>query len=140
MFGTNIFIGPVFYLYNNNSLRIPLSVGAHFYYYSDDLWMPSLVGNDPLNPSSQSSAGYWTNRRDFQLGPEISLGIQYHFDGNIYIFSRTNVSLDLFRWHQVDYIADDGTGNGTLTNQSKNETELAVSWGIKPTLGIGIKF
>jgi hypothetical protein len=138
MFGTNLSIGPVFYLYSDNALRIPLMVGGHFYYYSDDLWMPNLVGNNPQNPSSQSSAGYWASRRDFQLGPVISLGIQYHFDKSLYIFSRTNVSLDLLRWHQVNYIADDGTG--TLTDQSKKEIEFAVSWGIKPVLGIGIRF
>jgi len=140
MFGTNIHIGPTFYLYNNDYLRIPLTVGAHFYYYSDDLWMPNLVGFDPQNPSSQSTAGFWANRRDFQFGPVMSLGIQFHFNENIYIFSRTNVSLDLLRWHQVCYITDDGTGNDTYTAKTKSETEFAVSWGVKPVLGIGIKF
>jgi len=140
MFGTNILLGPVFYMYSGNFLRIPLMVGSHFYYYSDDLWMPNLIGYDPQNPSSQSTAGFWTNRRDFRMGPVVSLGVQFHFNENIYIFSRTNVSLDLLRWHQVDYIADDGTGNGTYKDKTKTDTEFAVSWGIKPVLGIGIKF
>jgi hypothetical protein len=140
MFGTNIVIGPVFYLYNNNVLRIPLTIGSHFYFYSDDLWMPDLIGYDPQNPSSQSTAGFWANRRDFQLGPVISLGLQYHFNESIYIFSRTSVNVDFFRWHQISYIADDGTGNGTYTAQIKTETEIAVAWGVKPVLGIGIKF
>jgi hypothetical protein len=140
MFGSNIVIGPMFYLYNNNLLRIPMTVGCHFYYYSDDLWMPSLIGYDPQNPITQSTAGFWTKRRDFQLGPVISLGIQYHFNESIYIFSRTNVSVDFFRWHQISYIADDGTGNGTYTSRTKAETEFAVSWGVKPAMGIGIKF
>jgi len=139
MFGTNINMGAVFYLYNNNLLRIPLTAGCHFYYYSDDLWMPNLVGSVPSTPPAPTaSSGFWTNRRDFQLGPVISLGIQYHFNENIYIFGRTHVSLDLFRWHQVSYIADDGSG--TNTAQTKAEGEFAVSWGIKPVLGIGIKF
>ena len=140
MFGMNVLLGPVFYLYNSDFLRIPLTVGGHFYYYSDDLWMPNLVGYDPENPFSQSTDGFWTNRRDFQIGPGITLGVQFHFNENIYIFSRTNVSLDLFRWRQVSYIADDGTGNGTYTDKTKTKTEFAVSWGIKPVLGIGIKF
>jgi len=140
MFGANVVIGPMFYLYNRNNLRIPLTVGSHFYYYSDDLWMPNLVGYDPQNLVSQSTAGFWTNRRDFQLGPVISLGIQYHFNESIYIFSRTNVSVDFFRWHQISYIADDGTGNDTYKAQTKTETEFAISWGVKPVLGIGIKF
>jgi len=140
MFGMNFLMGPMFYLYNSNFLRIPLTVGSHFYYYSDDLWMPDLIGYDPLNPISHSSAGFWANRRDFQFGPVISLGIQFHFNENIYIFSRTNVSVDLFRWHQINYIADDGTGSGTNKAQTKAEAEFAVSWGVKPVLGIGIKF
>jgi hypothetical protein len=140
MFGLNTNIGPKFYLYNNNFLRIPLMGGIHLYYYSDDLWMPDLVGYTPPSPPSVSTAGFWANRRDFQMGPVISLGVQFHFDENIYIFSRTDVSVDLFRWHQISYIADDGTGSGTNTAQTKDEVEFAVSWGIKPVLGIGIKF
>jgi len=138
MFGTNIFIGPVFYLYNSNFLKIPLTIGGHLNFYSDDLWMPNLIGYDPLLPSSHSAAGFWTNRKDFQLGPVISLGIQYHFNEKIYIFSRTNVSLDFFRWHKISYIADDGSGSGTY--QTKTEAEFAISWGVRPILGIGIKF
>jgi len=140
MFGVNVLIGPVFYLYNGDFLRIPLTVGGHIYYYSDDLWMPNLVGYDPQNPSPQSTDGFWMNRRDFQLGPGITLGVQFHFNENIYIFSRTNVSLDLFRWRQINYIADDGTDSGTYTDQTKSKAEFAISWGIKPVLGIGIKF
>jgi hypothetical protein len=140
MFGTNILTGPVFYLHNDSFLRIPLTVGAHFYYYSDDLWMPNLVGYDPQNPSSQSTAGFWANRKDFQLGPGVSLGVQFHFNEDIYIFSRVNVNVDLLRWRQLGYIADDGTGNGTYTDQTKTETKFAVSWGVKPVLGIGVKF
>jgi len=130
MFGINLNMGAVFYLYNKNSLRIPLTVGTHLYFYSDDLWMPDLVGTAP--PAAPSS-GYWMNRYDLQLGPVVSLGIQYHFNDSIYFFSRTSVSLDLFRWHQVSYI--DGT-----TDQTKNDVEFALSWGVKPALGIGVKF
>jgi len=140
MFGTNILVGPVFYLYNGNFLRIPLAVGCHLYYFSDDLWMPNLIGYDPQNPTSQNIDGYWMNRRELELGPGITLGVQFHFSDNIYIFSRTNIVLDLFRWHQIDYIADDGSGSGTNTAQSKSEVEGVVSWGIKPVIGIGIKF
>ena len=140
MFGTNIVLGAVFYPYNGNYLRIPLMLGFHFYYFSDDLWVPDLIGYDPLNPITQSTAGFWTNRRDFQIGPVISLGVQFHFDEKLYIFSRTNISLDFFRWHQINYIADDGTGSNTYTSVTKQEAELAVSWGVKPVLGLGIKF
>jgi len=140
MFGANLFTGPVFYLYNNNFLRIPLAIGIHLYYFSDDLWMPNLAGYDPQNPTSQNNDGYWVNRRDFQLGPGITLGIQFHFNDSIYIFSRANIVMDFFRWHQIDYIADDGTGTGTNTAQSKSEHEFVISWGIKPVIGIGIKF
>jgi len=140
MFGANVFTGPVFYLYSGNFLRIPLALGLHMYYFSDDLWMPNLAGYDPQNPTTQNTAGYWVNRRDFQLGPGITLGVQFHFSENIYIFSRTNIVLDLFRWHQIDYIADDGSGSGTNTADSKSESEFVISWGIKPVLGIGIKY
>ena len=139
LFGINMNLGAVFYLYNSNSIRIPLTVGAHFYYYSDDFWMPNLVGA-PATPGGGTpspSSGFWINRSDFQLGPVFSLGIQYHFNENIYIYNRTSVSLDLLRAHQVKYIEDDGSAR---TAQTRASVEVAVSWSVKPVLGVGIKF
>jgi hypothetical protein len=129
LFGADALIGPVFYLYNNDLLRIPLTVGAHLYYFSDDFWMPT---------SLQNTDGLWANRKDFQIGPGISLGVQFHFNDSIYIFSRTNVVLDFFRWHSLDYVADDGSG--TISEQYKSETEFVLGWGVKPVIGLGIKF
>jgi len=140
MFGTNLLFGPTFYLYNGNFLRIPMTLGFHLYYFSDDLWMPNLVGYDPQNPPAQNTDGYWMNRQEIQIGPGFTLGVQFHFSDNIYIFSRTNIVLDFFRWHQIDYIADDGSGSGTNTAQSRSESESVLSWGIKPVIGIGIKY
>jgi hypothetical protein len=138
LFGANVLIGPVFYLYNGTFLRIPLAVGGHLYYFSDDSWVPNLAGYDPQNPSASPTEGFWMNRRDLQVGPGASLGVQFHFNSSLYIFSRTNVALDIFRWHQMKYIADDG--NGGLTDETKTHTDLALSWNVKPTLGLGVKF
>jgi len=128
MFGANVFLGPVFYLYNGIFLRIPLMVGAHMYYFGDDLWVPAFdAGN--------SAGGLWMNRKDLQIGPGISLGVQFHFTKSIYVFSRTNVALDVFRWHKVTYIE-----YGTYEEQTKSDMEFTISWSVKPVLGIGIKF
>jgi len=120
--GANVFLGPVFYLYNANSLRIPLAVGVHMYYFADDLWIPNL-GN----------SGAWINRQDFQIGPGFSLGIQYHFDNGVYIFSRTNVMLDIYRMHTL--YGSDGTA---LDDQY--HSDYSLNWSVKPCIGIGIKF
>jgi len=120
--GMNLFLGPVFYLYNSNSLRIPFTFGVHMYYFTDDLWVPDLGNN-----------GAWMNRHDFQIGPEFSLGIQYHFDNGVYIFSRTNVALDFYRVHGL--LGSDGT-----TYEGSPHMDFALNWRVKPTIGIGIKF
>jgi len=139
MFGMNFLLGPVFYIYNGTFLRIPLAIGAHAYYFSDELWMPYL---DPNTPGPEG--GYWIKRKEVQVGPGISLGVQFHFNRNVFIFSRTNVSMDIFRWHQVKWLVDEDplnpTSPRTLVDETKTHTELSVSWGIKPTLGLGIKF
>jgi len=141
MFGANILMGPVFYLHNSSLLRIPLTIGGHLYYFSDDLWMPNLVGYDPDHPAPvPSTNGFWMNRRDLQVGPGISLGLQFHFTPSIYIFSRTNFVVDIYGWHEIKYIADDGTGTGTYTAETRSETSFITSWGVKPVLGLGIKF
>jgi hypothetical protein len=153
MFGANVFMGPVFYLYNGIFLRIPMTIGAHLYYFSDDFWMPALGGIDLESPPTSDTfvppdtSGYWMNRRDLQIGPGVSLGVQFHFNSSIYIFSRTNVALDVFRWHQVKYIAhydnskDGGPGTGNdKKEETKSEMEFVIGWQVKPVIGIGIKF
>ncbi|MCL2800324.1 MAG: hypothetical protein FWD28_01015 [Treponema sp.] len=77
LFGANLTIGPVFYLINTDVLRIPLVIGAHAYFFADDLWIPIDNNGD----------GTWLNRTDLQIGASISLGVQYHFDNNIYILA-----------------------------------------------------
>jgi hypothetical protein len=134
LFGVNLNLGAVFYLYNSNSLRIPLTVGTHLYFYSDDVWMPDLVGEGIYGSTIAASSGFWANRYDLQVGPVISLGMQYHFNESIYFFTRTNVSVDFFRWHRISYI------DATRTDQTNTDIEFVVSWGVKPSLGLGIKF
>jgi len=125
IFGINAFVGPTFYLYNNNVLRIPLSVGAHMYYFTDDLWVPEI--------STQSA---WMNRSDLQFGPALSLGIQFHFDNGIYMFTRTQVAIDLVRVHKIEWL------NVTVNEYESNECTdiMSINWGIKPVFGLGIKF
>ena len=128
MFGTNLLVAPVFFIYNSSFLRIPLAIGAHVYYFSDEMWMPYL---DVPAPGPE---GAWLKRRDLQIGPGLYLGVQFHFNNSVYIFSRTNVAIDIFRWHQAKWAEPNGP------NDSRSEMEFVISWNVKPTLGLGIKF
>ncbi|MCL1814591.1 MAG: hypothetical protein FWG27_02055 [Treponema sp.] len=128
LFGANVLLGPVFFLYNGNFLRIPLAIGAHMSYWSSDHW--DYTGT---TPGGITGADTWIKIRDLQLGPGAYLGIQFHFNDSIYIFSRTNVAIDLFRWHQIWHY--DGA-----TEVKETHTELAIAWTIKPSIGLGIKF
>jgi hypothetical protein len=129
LFGINALLGPVVYIYNGSFLRIPLALGVHIYYFSDDLWIPDLAG----------TAGSWIKRRDLQFGPGAYIGVQFHFNNNIYLFSRTTVAIDVVRWHQVKGSYFDSV-TGTLAEVDDSEFELAFGWEIKPAIGIGIKF
>ena len=120
LFGANGLLGAVIYLYNGSFLRIPLALGAHVYYYSSDLW---------LRRGLMIATGDWYKTRDFQVGPGAYLGVQFHFNDSLYIFSRTNVAVDIFRWHQT--ISDAG---------KTSETEFVLAWEVKPSIGLGIKF
>jgi len=120
--GVNVFLGPVLYLYNSNALRIPLAFGVHMYYFGDNLWIPSL-----------GTEGAWLSRQDFQFGPGVSLGVQYHFDSGIYMFSRTNVTVDFLRAHSMK-----GSNGSELTKESHGD--VSPNWSVKPSLGIGVKF
>jgi len=117
LFGFNVYLGPQFYLYNKGNLRIPLSIGPHVYFFTDDTW---------------SSNGFKVT--EFQLGLALGLGVQFHFDSNLYIFSRTNVAFDFFRMTTV--IPRSGTDKG----KSFSNIGIGLSWLVKPSLGVGVKF
>ena len=121
LFGVNAFLGPVFYLVNTSLLRIPLAVGGHLYYWSSDHWSPDIA------------AGTWISTSDMQIGPGIYLGVQFHFNRNIYITSRTNVALGIYRIHKTEI------NDGTSLEEYKH-SEVSISWHVKPTVGVGIKF
>jgi len=117
LFSANVLMGAVFYLYNGNFLRIPLAVGVHGYAWTNDYWV--------------SQPDTWYKMRDLQFGPGFYLGVQFHFNNSLYIFSRTNVAVDIGRWSQVV----------NATNGSNSSLEfMAISWAVKPTIGIAVKF
>jgi len=123
--GANIYLGPLFYLYNNNTFRIPLMAGFHMYYFSDELWFPTIDG----------ASGSWISASEFQFGLAFSLGLQFHFNSGVYLFSRTNVSLDFIRLHYAD-----GLVGGEQHSYYHLDLFDNVSWHVKPAIGIGISF
>jgi hypothetical protein len=126
--GANVFLGPLFYLFNNNTFRIPLAAGIHVYYFSDDLWIPDL---------DSATDGSWINRNETQFGLGISLGFQFHFDNGVYLFSRTSVIFDFIRIHS----AEGYDAVGTAYNSADPCVDVfPIGWNIKPAVGIGIRF
>jgi len=119
--GANVLLGPVFYLFNNNLFKVPLAVGVHMYYFSDDIWAPTL----------DDSSGAWISSRDLQFGAGFTLGLQFHFANGVYIFSRTNVIFDFVRIHSI---------NGPPPFKTEPCIDALVSWNVKPALGIGVRF
>jgi len=128
--GANIFFGPVFYIFNNNVLRLPLAVGFHMYYFTEDLWVPQL------NNAATPNGGLWMNRSDVQFGPAVSLGVQFHFNRDLYMFSKTGVAIDLFRVHRIKWY----DGDDFWDEDHRHFNDISVNWSIKPSLGLGIKY
>jgi hypothetical protein len=120
----NVLLGPVFYIYNGSFLRIPLAFGLHYYYYNNDVWVRNGLGGT-LNE-------FW-NLSDHQGGLGTYIGVQFHFNENLYIVARTNINIDFVRYHIEKEYA------GAATN-AHTGFELALAWSVKPTIGLGIKF
>ncbi|MDR0494738.1 MAG: hypothetical protein LBG95_03820 [Treponema sp.] len=125
-FGTNVLFGPIFYLYKYYTFRIPLAVGAHIYYWDSNAWISTL------NAANASGTG-WLRNNDLQVGVGMSVGIHFYFTHNAYMISRANVDMDFFRWHKTRLF------NGTNV-ADESEAELAIGWGIRPTIGLGMRF
>lgn len=117
----NVLLGPVIYLYNGSFLRVPLAFGIHYYFYSSDHWHDAVAG------------GQWWKYTDHQFGPGAYLGIQFHFNKNIYLLSRTNINFDIGRYH----VTQGGSGG---SSSSDSEFEIIGALSVKPAFGLGIKF
>ena len=129
LFGANVLFGPSFYLYKYRTFRIPMAVGVHMSYWDSTTWIPSL------NATAAAPGSGWIRYNDLQVGLGLSVGIHFYFTHNAYMISRANIALDLFRMHQLRQ----STGTGTsITDESHQE--LAVGWGVKPTIGLGLVF
>ena len=154
MFGANAFIGPVIYLFNNGFVKVPFAFGAHMYYFNDEVWMPQLSTTikpgEPPEPKN-TNEGAWIQRRDLQFGPAMYLGVQFHFNRGVYLFTRTNIAIDIFRFHSVRYHTNntnatpplpDSQNPGIYVDMWCNECtdRLHVNWMIKPVFGVGIKY
>ncbi|MCL2092866.1 MAG: hypothetical protein FWH12_01605 [Treponema sp.] len=136
MFGFNAFLGPIINIFNNDLLKVPLGIGGHLYYFSDEVWAPILGVTSGTPPAS---AGEWLKRKDLQFGPAVSLGVQFHFDRTIYLFSRTMVALDLYRIITLEGFND--LDNDSVPEYSKiTGRGVEMNWLVKPSIGLGIKW
>jgi len=125
----NANLGAVIYLINNNTLRLPLGVGVHVYYFSNELWVPDL-----------GAGGAWMNRNEIQFGPELSLALQYHFDGSLYMFSRLSAAIDIFRLHSIEWVQPTSPDPDKIYDDRSCTDFPSFNWSIKPSIGLGIKY
>jgi hypothetical protein len=126
LFGTNVFMGPVFYLWTHRLFRIPLALGAHMHYWDSTLWVPAL------NATDSPGAG-WLRNNNLQVGVGSYVGIHFYFSQNAYMISRVNFDVDMYRFHRTRL------SNGVDTID-EGETEMAIGWGIRPSIGLGMRF
>jgi len=126
LFGANVLFGPVIYLYKYRTFRIPLTVGAHMSYWDSTTWLPTL------NTAAVPGAG-WLRYNDVHAGIALAVGIHFYFTHNAYMISRATVAVDMYRWHRMR------VSDGAAISDA-SESEFAVGWGIKPTIGLGLKF
>jgi hypothetical protein len=115
--GANMLIGPVFYVYRQGGLRIPVSFGFHMFMGATDFFNTSIAYTKGLTS--------W-----FQLGLGLNAALQYRFDNRTYIFSRLQLSWDFWG-------ASDTRTGGTVT---KHSAVLLNTFSIDPSFGVGITF
>jgi hypothetical protein len=117
LIGSNILVGPVFYVFRQGGLRIPFVVGFHMFLVSTDSFSGSTVAPHGLTS--------W-----FELGVGISGALQYRFDNRTYIFSRLQISWDFWGSAKTKVGKDvDSVYSDTLN-----------TFGIDPSFGVGITF
>jgi hypothetical protein len=128
-FGANAFVGPVFYLWSYRLFRIPLGMGVHMSYWNAGVWEPSL------NTTEDTPGSGWLKSNDLQLGAGFYVGIHIYFSKDAYMISRVNFSVDMYRMHQTQLYNQE---NIDIIDES--HAEMSMGWGIRPSIGLGMRF
>jgi len=133
LFGTNVLVAPIFYLLSyHDTIRIPMAVGVHMFYWDSDVWLPTL--NVIADETSGTGTG-WLKNSDLQLGLGMYVGLHFYFTPKAYMISRVNISVDFLRWHKMQL------SNGEkVTREEDDKGIMSFGWGIKPTIGLGMRF
>lgn len=129
LFTSDTLLAPVFNIYDSQRLKVPFGIGLHFLYFAGDHWEPNYLN------SSLTSPGIYNLRKEklFQLGLGTFLGLEYYFTQTLYMLASTTMYFDIFNHRNLEV----GVGNN---NVSDSWSSWGIHWGVKPTLGIGIRF
>jgi len=113
LFAMDFLVGPTLIMFKNEKFCFPLSLGFHWY----QIW-----ANTDVSKLSSS-----------QIGVGANITGEYHFNSNLYVYSRFQFTFDFFSW---DTIRVNRYGSSSSKSSSGNVKTL----GIMPCIGIAFKF
>jgi len=113
LLGLDMLIGPVFLAYQKDYFSLPIAAGVHYM----QLW--STIDGLYLDGIS--------------LGLGINATGQYRLNSSIYLLARLQLTLDLFSWVTAEQYYG-------LYSIKQTESSSVISWGISPTIGLGVQF
>jgi hypothetical protein len=100
IFGVGMLLGPVFTLYANERVRIPLAAGPHFFMLTASTGPASMLG------------------REFGLGANI--GIEYYFTNRIYVLGRVEGTWDFLASTRIYTAYGSASNSGRITGLGVN--------------------
>jgi hypothetical protein len=123
-FSMDALLGPVFILYNTETIDVSMAVGAHWYYYLGH-WIPELSTNSTFH----------------QIGLGANVSGAYHFTSAIYAYGRFQLAYDLYSWYSTGGTAGKKDIFGSYGGGGGNRISSGVSaWNISPCIGLGYRF
>jgi hypothetical protein len=100
IFGFSMLLGPVFTLYDNGRLRIPLAVGPHFFLLTSSTGSVAMIG--------------------FEVGFGTNISVEYYINRWFYVVGRVEGTWDFYASSRITTARQSVSDAGSLTGLGIN--------------------
>ena len=132
LFGFDFLLGPSFLLYDNDKLKVPITLGFRSF------GMVILMdGNVPPEYQWVSTGKPEATFFHYSYGMGFSISVEYHFTKRFYLIGRVQGGLDFVYFSIGEVKIPTVLGTYTVTDEDYGFSKI---FSINPQIGIGIQF
>jgi hypothetical protein len=129
--------GPVFMLYDSETIKVPFAIGFH-----GNIFFAFLRGRIPLEELAvlipEAGIEYEMDYMEMNLGVGFNITAECRFSKGVYFLGRIQGSFDFINF--LSMRARLPAPGGKIVIADEKDIRFSNAWGLMPQVGIGIRF